>query len=94
MIIGSAVWLPSIYNQTSLIRTPKRQNQVSALQRCPYHRGRECTIFGISQTKRTVCNIGVHKERLDCNPLPSKKIENLKIFINLLAEKEIYLKPE
>ena len=24
------------YNQTSLIRTPKRQNQVSALQRCPY----------------------------------------------------------
>ena len=46
------------YSQTSLIRTPKGQNQVSALQRCPYYSGRECMIFG---TKRTV-----RKERLDC----------------------------
>ena len=29
------------YSQTSLIRTPKGQNQVSALHRCPYYRGRE-----------------------------------------------------
>ena len=43
-----------IYSQTSLIRTPKGQNQVSALQRCPYYRGRECMIFGFSGTKRTV----------------------------------------
>ena len=42
------------YSQASLIRTPKGQNQVSALQRCPYYRGRECMIFGISGTKRTV----------------------------------------
>ena len=27
------------YSQTSLIRTPKAQHQVSALQRCPYYRG-------------------------------------------------------
>ena len=44
------------YCQTSLIRTPKGQNQVSALQRCPYYRDRECMIFGISGTKRTVRN--------------------------------------
>ena len=44
------------YSQTSLIRTPKGQNQVFALQRCPYYRGRECIIFGISGTKRTVRN--------------------------------------
>ena len=44
------------YSQTSLTRTPKGQNQVSALQRCLYYRGRECMIFGISGTKRTVCN--------------------------------------
>ena len=49
------VLLPhKIYSQTSLIRTPKGQSQVSALRRCPYYRGRECMIFGIS------------KERLDC----------------------------
>ena len=30
---------------TSSIRTPKGQNQVSALQRCPYYRGRECMIL-------------------------------------------------
>ena len=44
------------YSQTSLIRTPKGQNQLSALQRCPYYRGRECMIFGISGTKQTVRN--------------------------------------
>ena len=38
----------STYSQTSLIRTPKGQNKVSALLRCPYYRGRECMIFGIS----------------------------------------------
>ena len=38
------------------IRTPKGQNQVSVLQRCPYYRGRDCMIFGISGTKRTVSN--------------------------------------
>ena len=38
-------WL--MYSQTSLIQTPKGQNQVSALQRCPYYRGREYMIFGI-----------------------------------------------
>ena len=32
---------------------------MSALQRCPYYRGRECTIFSISGTKRTVRNRGV-----------------------------------
>ena len=44
------------YSQTSVTRTPKGQNQVSALQRCPYYRGSECMIFGISGTKRTVPN--------------------------------------
>ena len=44
------------YSQTSLIRTPKGQNQVCALQRCPYYRGRECMIIGISGTKQTVRN--------------------------------------
>ena len=59
------------YSQTSLIRTPKGQNQVSTLQRCPHYRGRECMIFGISGTKQTViierCPYyrGVCKERLD-----------------------------
>ena len=37
--------LPALYSQTSLIRTPKEKIQVSALQRCPYYRGRECMIF-------------------------------------------------
>ena len=46
----------SHYSQTSLIRTSKGQNKLSALQRCPYYRGRECMIFGISGTKRTVRN--------------------------------------
>ena len=44
----------SLYSQTSLIRIPKGQYQVSALQRCPYYSGRECIIFGISGTKRTI----------------------------------------
>ena len=56
MIIGSAVWLPSTYSQTSLIRTPKGQNQVSTLQRCPYYRGKKCMIFGISGTTRIARN--------------------------------------
>ena len=42
------------YTQTSLTRTPKGQNQVSALQRCPYYKGREYMIFGISVHKREV----------------------------------------
>ena len=42
------------YSQTSSIRTPKGQIQVSALQRCPYYRGRKCVIFGISGIKWTV----------------------------------------
>ena len=42
------------YSQTSLIRTPKGQNQVFALQRCPYYKGREHMIFGISVHKREV----------------------------------------
>ena len=29
---------------------------MSTLQRCPYYRGRECMIFGISGTKQTVRN--------------------------------------
>jgi len=57
------------------------QNQVSALQRCPYYRDRECVIFGISGTKRTVRNRevsvlwrcpyyrGVRKGRLDCQSI-------------------------
>ena len=49
--------------QTSLIQTPKGQNQVSALQRCPYYRGRECMIFGICGTKRTVRNREVSVRR-------------------------------
>ena len=54
--LGLSTSLFSVYSQTSLIRTPKGQNKVSALQRCPYYRGRECMIFGISGTKRTVRN--------------------------------------
>ena len=43
-----------LYSQTSSIRTPQGQNQLSGLQRCPYYRGRKCIIFGICGTKRTV----------------------------------------
>ena len=47
----------SRYSQTSfMIRTSKGQNQLSALQRRSYYRDRECMIFGISGTKRTVRN--------------------------------------
>ena len=53
----------SLYSQTSLIRTAKGQNQESALQRCPYYRVRECMIFGISGTKRTVHNREVSVRR-------------------------------
>ena len=44
------------YSQTSLIQTPKGQNQVSALQMCPYYTGREWIVFGISGAKPTVYN--------------------------------------
>ena len=47
---------PLLYSRTSLLRTPKGRNQVSSLQRCPYYRGRERMIFGISGTKQTVRN--------------------------------------
>ena len=43
-------------SESPVIRTPKGQNQVSALRRCPYYRGRECMILGISGTKQTVRN--------------------------------------
>ena len=42
----------SLYSQTSLIRTPREQDQVSALQKCLYYRG-------ISGTKLTVHKRGV-----------------------------------
>ena len=57
--LGLLTSLFSVYSQTSLIRTPKGQNHASALQRCPYYRGRKSMIFGISGTKRTVRNIEV-----------------------------------
>ena len=51
-------------SQISLIRTPKKQNQVSALKRCPYYRGRECMIFfAFPGTKRTVRNRGLSVRR-------------------------------
>ena len=52
----SRLWETVVYSQPSLIRTPKGQNQVSALQWCPYYRVKECMVFGISGTKRTVRN--------------------------------------
>ena len=36
---------------------------VRSLQRCPYYRGRECMIFGISGTKQTVRLIEVSIRR-------------------------------
>ena len=43
--------------QSNLFNTDTAgQNQESALQRCPYYRGRERVIFGISGIKRTVRN--------------------------------------
>ena len=50
------VFLEPLFTVKPLILTPKGQKQVSALQRCPYYRGRECMIFGISGTKQTVRN--------------------------------------
>ena len=55
------------YSQTSLIRTPKGQNQVSTLQRCPNYRCRERSHFWHFEDQ-TNCPYfrGVRKERLDC----------------------------
>ena len=41
--------------QSNLFNTDTKGSE-SALQRCPYYRGRECMFFGISGTKRTVHN--------------------------------------
>ena len=51
----------SLYSQTSLIWTPKGQDEVSALQRCLYYRG----ISGTKQTvhKRGVCILEVSVRR-------------------------------
>ena len=38
-------------------------NERSAIERCPYYRGRECSIYGISGTKRTVRNREVSVRR-------------------------------
>ena len=47
--------------QSNLFNTDTAgQNQVSALQKCPYYRGRERVIFGISVTKGTVRNREVY----------------------------------
>ena len=62
------------YSQTSLIRTPKGQSQVSALQRCSYYRGRKCTVrflafLGpneLSVVEKCPYYRDVRKERLDC----------------------------
>ena len=56
-------WLPGITMGASGARQPKGQNQVSVLQRRPYYRDRECMIFGISGTKRTVRNREVSVRR-------------------------------
>ena len=45
-----------LYSQTSLIQKAQGHNQLSGLQRCLCYRGKECMIFGISGTKRTVRN--------------------------------------
>ena len=54
-----------MYRSIEHVKFPKFQTgifvewkvlQESALQRCPYNRGRGCMIFGISGTKRTVRN--------------------------------------
>ena len=66
--------------------TTKGQNQVSALQRYPYYRGRERMIFGISGTKLTV-RISVRKERLDCIFLKQPTQE----FVKVLATKAGHL---
>ena len=61
--------------QSNLFNTDTKGTEpslVSALQRCPYYRGRECMIFGtlgpnkLSVIERCPCYRGVRKERLDC----------------------------
>ena len=52
--------------QSNLFNTDTKGTEpslVSALQRCPYYRGRECMIFGISGTKQTVRNREVSVRR-------------------------------
>ena len=44
------------YTVKPLKRTPKGQKQISALQTWVYYRGRECMIFGFSETKQTAHN--------------------------------------
>lgn len=44
------------YSRTSLIRTLKRQVQLSTFQRRSYYRGRDYTKFGIFRTRRTDCS--------------------------------------
>ena len=58
------------HSQTSSMRTPKGQNQVSALQRCPYYRGRYNVCFlallgpnKLSAIERCLHYRGVHTER-------------------------------
>ena len=46
----------SLYSQTSLIRTPKGTEPSVRFTEVSYYIGRECMIFGISGTKRTVGN--------------------------------------
>ena len=54
------------------IWTPKGQNQVSALQRCPYYRSRDVWFLAflgpneLSIIERCLYYRGVRKERLDC----------------------------
>ena len=44
--------------QSNLFNTDTKGTALSVpfTQWCPYYRGRECMIFGISGTKQTVCN--------------------------------------
>ena len=51
----SNVTLVNISLQSNLFKTDTKGTE-QVLQRCPYYRGRECRIFGISGTKQTVCN--------------------------------------
>ena len=61
-----------MYSQISLIWTPKGQNQVSALQRYPYYRGRDVWFLAflgpneLSIIERCLYYRGVCKERLYC----------------------------
>ena len=79
------------YSQTSLIRTPKGQNEeVSALQRCPYYRGRECMIFGISGTKRIQCIVAgifqTTRTKRDKRKFLTIESSSGKLVLNLLGE--------